>query len=819
MRKLAIATVAMAMTAAFAPPALAVPEATVAVDAATVGGPVPPLGTNVMESAGNLADPVTGAPITAVTSFLAQTQKPAIMRWGGLGGNCYDPANTDRSVPQQQVNQGNHNCDWTEYNGFQTSDFITALQQVDPAGQALMMANPCWIKSANPAIGGTPNKPACNVLVSGQGTEACPLPPTACPGATITANRVAQMRAAGQPHRYWELGNEVFANGDVPPAMYKAIANKYVAAMKEADPDVLVGGDAKDFGGDPTAWDAAVAGSDVDFLSTHLYWPNKTDMFSTLRTAGLPAGYRRIQSWAFDVPAAGGRQIAVDAKATGADASLTLVVDPRADGTSAGTITKTLTKNAAPVRTVLSVPALAAGRHELSVQVAPAATALGASPEVALGHGWVCDATCPAKGACPSGCRAIDLGLFPDDDPYAIAVLNSSHGTTRTLTTTGPASLQIIAYATPGGTPPACPTLKVQVDGGTWSTLTLAKATGTIATQDACYSFLVPSKQAAPSVTLSAGTHSVRIVSGSATGEVDVKSVAAVSGQQTLGQADLSPNPGGRDGFAQFTYGGLGSDAKPGPVLARLKALGTLAASSQMDVMVSEFGAQFLSAHQASTVQGESLMAALYDAAAVQTFTRRSPALLGMLHWALDNVGFRSMQCARTSAWDLPWERTCATQAPYNSLVGWVFTMIRAHTHDTWVRTDTSAPTFTVDQPIYDADGTPVSVNPNSTTSVVQALATKGTGVLDVQLVNFASHPVTTLVTVAGAATSGSATLQSLSGDLKAVDGCRLDVFNESWGCSPTAIVPGAPQTLPASASMTITLPASSFSTLSVPAS
>ena len=41
-------------------------------------------------------------------------------------------------------------------------------------------------------------------------------PPTVCPGATIDANWLAQMPAAGQPRRYWELGNEVFANGKRP---------------------------------------------------------------------------------------------------------------------------------------------------------------------------------------------------------------------------------------------------------------------------------------------------------------------------------------------------------------------------------------------------------------------------------------------------------------------------------------------------------------------------------------------------------------------------------------------------------------------------
>src|SRR5207247_9963698 len=38
---------------------------------------------------------------------------------------------------------------------------------------------------------------------------------------------------------------------NVPPNTYRAISNAHVAALKQADPSVLVGGDANDFGAKP----------------------------------------------------------------------------------------------------------------------------------------------------------------------------------------------------------------------------------------------------------------------------------------------------------------------------------------------------------------------------------------------------------------------------------------------------------------------------------------------------------------------------------------------------------------------------------------
>jgi hypothetical protein len=820
MRRFAGVAMGIVVLAWAAQPAAATPEATVAIDAATVGGTVPPLGTNFIQNGDNLADPVTGATYTGVTSFLAANQGTQIARWSGLGANCLDPSNTNRALQQQTVDHvTNHACTWTENNAFQHGDFARTLGQINPAADALVVANPCWMQSL-PGGGSPSGKPACSPFLTGPGTQACQIPPTLCPGATITANWARQMKDAGHSPRYWELGNEVFANGYLPPDQYKAISNAYVTAIKGVDPAALVGGDANDFGANPAPWDQAVASSNVDFLATHLYWPNMTDLFAKLDTARLLVGYRRIQNWSFENPTAGTREIAVDALVTKGDADLTIVVDPRADGTSAATVTKPLTVAAGPVRTVLRVPGLSAGRHQLSIQAAPAATSLSTERAVvSLGHGWLCDTSCPlAEGNCPAGCTPIDLGLTPEDNPYAIAVLHAKHGaTTRSLTTGAPASLQVAAYSMPASATAACPTLKLQLDGGAWQTLTLKKPTGTVATGDACHSFLNPSIQTLPGQ-LTAGTHSVRIATAvGETGEVYVTSLTAVSGGQTLGRADLSPNEGGHDTFHRLTYAGLGSEARPGPVLGRLKALEALAAPTNKRIMVSEFGGQFLSSFQGSTSQGESLMAALYTASAVQTFTRRSPALLAMISWALDNVGFRTMQCSTTSAFDTVAQRPCATGTPRNSLVGWVFTMLKGHLHGQWVRTDVTAPTFAVDESLYDADGNPIGPNPRSTTSTVQALATKGTGVVDVQFVNLATHPVTTEVTLAGVSPSGSATLRSLAGDPRATDGCLLDAFKASFGCTPAAIVPGAPQALTAAPAMTVTLPASSFSILSVP--
>jgi hypothetical protein len=753
----------------------------------------------------NLADvSKDGHTYANVAGFLSGQQDIRLLRFpGGLLANCYDWSQGIGKVrqPQERIDFSTGGCaGGTQVNWFGTDEFMSAMAAAAPHAQALLTVNICS------TAGG------CS---SGTGTVLCPAPPTQCPGATtMGANWVQYLNGnAGDPTkpyavlraqnghvrpygvRYFELGNEIYSGQVRDAATYVQVAAAYASAMRKEDPTVQIGGVLSDPG--DTAWDATVAGSGVfDFLIPHEYEPGFSNRYATMYDA--PPGFTRYQSFSFSVPAAGTYQLQVDAFVEGGTSGqMTLTVDDQWSQTASFSSVTTKQDQ------VLSAPgwSLAAGTHHLTIGY-PRAVSGSAPNDLRIGGGEaVCTAVCPLGAATP-------LDFAPTtDNPAAIAILHANApavtSITRQLTVSGPSpAIQVqafgLTYLNKNGTAGGCPSLTIQVDNTTPTTVLLSNPHN-IAVADACYSIQSPLTFA---VAATAGTHTVTL-SESGGADADVVQLAALAGTTTTATADLTPDPGGIDGYSQAVYGTLTHDVAR---FDRLQQYG-------LPLIVSEWNTTYAFLN-ASLPEFENLRSTLWDAAFLQVMLRHQ--VLGSTFFDMDGgEAFRVYHCSATSPADAPGACASPSTTPYNALPGWMFAMLKGHVGSTMPSTTVSAPSFTASS-FVNTDFTQ-SRAPVAALQEIQALATHSPGRVDVQLVNFAGHAVTVQVSIANLVVNGQTTLTSLSGPPDAVDGCTADSRGVVTTCTPDQITP-QPQPAPAGqATMTITLPATSFSVLSVP--
>jgi hypothetical protein len=813
-------------------------EASVQVDVSSLAGSVAPelIGGNVnWNSADDLGDVSSDGHIYSnVTSVLANNQQLQLLRFpGGLLANCYDwtkgiGTQSSRPSTEPTYDFGTGKCKATGApNHFGTDEFFNAGYQVNPAFGGMITVNVCSTATNQ-------SSSACAVTSPNQGTELCPFPqlyptaPGACPGADQAANWVrylngtdpantwVQQREANNPGhpgpygvRYFELGNEVFGEKTLSSSTYVNIAKAYRAAMRAADPTIMVGGVLDDSQSRTDNWDGTVATSGTfDFLIPHLYGGGIDARNPALRSAPagttLPTGYTRNQRYPFTTSTTGPYELDLYAFALGGNAQVTLTVD----GDTAHSVTKTVAAGGDATSYQFTSWTASTTSHVLTVQYAPSAT--GGSSALYLAGGRVCSPLPSPPGCAASAAPNLDTTLAADD-PNAIVALYPTLGSSfaRTLVIPqGATQLQVQAYGTPTGTVGAslsCPSVTVTLDGQSLTTASLTNPTAGLG--PACYTVFSPDviTVSLPQGT-SAGPHSVGVAASGKKGtDADIAQVAALANGTVVATADLTPNPSGPQGFLQDVYATAAWQS------SRLDRI----SQYHLPIIVSEWSATY-GGPAATEPERENVESMVWDAALLQSMMRHGVA--GSTFYSLDGSGsgggFRIFHCLATAFEE--WGGACAptTLQPYFSVPGQMFSMLKQHFDASWVSPTVSAPPVTTSW-IVDADWSLIASGGQSL-SEVQALATRGTGVIDVQLINLADHAVSTQVSVVGTTPNGTATLTSLSGSPFTVDGCDQDAVHHPYNCNPSAVVPTSTQVTGA-ATMTVTLPSDSFSLLSVP--
>jgi alpha-L-arabinofuranosidase len=277
-------------------------------------------------------------------------------------------------------------------------------------------------------------------------------------------------------------------------------------------------------------------------------------------------------------------------------------------------------------------------------------------------------------------------------------------------------------------------------------------------------------------VTLSAGSHSLQMSCGQCGGQVNAQVLAAYNRDAGNRWTSIPLNPVNGATFEKVVYSSV--------ILIWNHLTGLNAAISAsgkpLSLLPSEWSTSYGQVENWAN-QIEDQASTVYEAALIQAMMRQHVA--GAAFWQINSWHFHVVH-TDTATYALP---------------GQLFKMLAGHIDSTMVGTSVSAPTFSVPA----TDTMPAA----SKISEVLPVATADGNQANIQLVNFADHPVTTSVNIVGGVPAGQASLTSLTAPTAwTVD----DASNSS---------PSAPATtsMMAASTMTVTLPARSASVLAVP--